>query len=164
MKVKKFFKGLLIGAAALTTTYLTYTAKKGHDFEESIEKVPETLDECAIGVKKQITVPAVPMRDMKIGAFFSTMDIDLSQVIAKEGQYDMDIEVRNATLCITLPENFRLNLTNTSILSSIYDDTSSETGDDTVTLSVFAKVYNGGLCFKYPSATDLSEAVVSMVH
>ena len=93
------FKDLLLGTAAFTfaasTAFFACVLKKGHDFEESMDKTGNALDQCVICGGKNKIVGDVPMQDMKIGVFCGGMSVDLSQVKADKKQYDLDIEVRN---------------------------------------------------------------------
>lgn len=155
------FKDLLLGTAAFTfaasTAFFACVLKKGHDFEESMDKTGNALDQCVICGGKNKIVGDVPMQDMKIGVFCGGMSVDLSQVKADKKQYDLDIEVRNGGVNVIIPENFKLNVTDRCRMGGICDDTRHPEGDGMVVLTVYADVCGGALHFENP--ISISEAI-----
>lgn len=150
MTFSKLIKKTFLAATAVSVSCLGYTLKKGFDFNESIEKTSDTLDICNIGKKISITYPASPMKDLKIGSFFGTATIDLTHLSFEEIQYDLDLDIRASTLCMIIPENVLLNVTGRCIAGRVYNEV-ADPEQPVCTLSVYAKVYKGALCFKTPS-------------
>lgn len=157
MKIKDLFLGTSTLVLGVSAAFFAHVVKKGHDFENSLDKTGNALDECVICSGKNKIVGDVPMQDLKLGAFCGGLSFDLSNVIANEKQYDLEIKVRNGFVNLIVPENFQLSVTDRCRFGGICDDTHHPSGSDKVLISIYADVSRGALHFENPIGTHLSE-------
>lgn len=143
-------KLLKLSAAALGlgAAYLAHIYRKGKNFLDSIDQVPDTLDRAVLCKTATVTYPVPVMKDMKIGAFLGHLKADLSDFTFPEGQYDLDITIAHGSVNIILPKNVRLNITSSGRLDSIYNEAQCTEAEGTVLISVYAKISHGTLHFE----------------
>ncbi|AFA49197.1 hypothetical protein [Acetobacterium woodii] len=148
MKIKNLF----IGATAVFITgmalYHATVIKKAKNFDASLNKDPDSLDETILYGGKMKDYKDQPMQDVKIGAFFGGMQLDFSDIITEKDHYQMDITIQNGGLNIIVPDRFKLKIDDTCKIGGIADNTVCCDPDNSVTLAVFADITCGGLNFE----------------
>jgi predicted membrane protein len=151
MKIRNLIiGGVAISCLCLTAAHSAYVFKKSKEFEKKMDLSEDSLDEMvAFGGKKK-NYSDQKMKDLKVGAFCGGMDMDLSEVVADEGDYRMDIEIHNGGINVVIPRNFKLNLVDRVKFGGVNDETICEDPKNAVSLSVRADVCFGGLNFENP--------------
>ena len=149
MKIKKFIiGGLALSIAGLSAFHAACVYKRSKEFEKTLDTSEGSLDDMVLFGGKRKNYKDQTMRDLKLGAFYGGMDIDLSEVIADEKDYRMDLTVEKGGLNVIIPDNFKLNLVDRCTFGGISDNTVCKKTKDCVSLSVRADVKFGGLNFE----------------
>ena len=148
MKIKNILIGTGVFFAAGMALYHASVIKKAKEFEASLDKSPESLDESVLYGGKLKDYNDQTMRDLKLGAFFGGMQLDLSNVVTEKNQYRMDVCVANGGLNVIVPDHFKLKITDSCKFGGIADNTVCQDPENAVALSVFADITCGGLNFE----------------
>lgn len=148
-------KNILLGTTAVFVTgmaiYHACVMKKAKDFDASLNKNPESMDETILYGAKKKDYKDQPMQDVKIGAFFGGMQLDFSSVLTETDHYQMDIMIQNGGLNIIVPDHFKLKINDTCHFGGIADNTVCCDPENSVDLTVFANITCGGLNFENAS-------------
>ncbi len=151
MNTKKFIIG---GVALVFAGFCAFHAacvyKEGKDFEKDLDPSEDSLDDMVLFSGKRKDYKDQAMKDLKLGVFYGAMEADLSQVVANEKDYRMDLTVNNGGLNVIVPDHFKLNLVDRCHAGGIADHTVCPSGKDSVSLSVRAEVKYGALNFENP--------------
>lgn len=151
MKIKNLvIGGIAIGCVTITSAYTAYVLKKGKEFERKMDNSEDSMDEIVLFGGKVKNCKDRKMKDLKAGAFCGGMEMDLSEVIAEDKDYRMDIEIRNGGLNVVIPKNFKLNLVDRCKFGGVCDQTVCDDPKNAVSLSVRANINFGGLNFENP--------------
>lgn len=154
MKVKNLLLGTCVVFVSGMALYNALVLKKGKEFDASLDKSPESLDESVTYSGKMKFYKGQTMRDVRIGAFCGGMQLDYSDVITEKKDYRMDIKIVSGGLNIIVPDNFRLKIVDTCQFGGISDNTVCKDLESSVALSVFADITCGGLNFENASPTE----------
>lgn len=153
MNTRKFIIGGLAFAsvsAGCCAFRLARLYKEAKAFEKDLDRGDDSLDDMVLFSCKKKNGKDQPMKDLKLGVFYGAMEADLSQVVADEKDYRMDLNVRTGGLNVIVPDNFKLNLVDRCRFGGIANHTVSPTSKDAVSLSVRADVKFGALNFENP--------------
>ncbi|KNZ42938.1 LiaF domain-containing protein [Acetobacterium bakii] len=154
MNIKKLLVGSLVVYVASITLCTAFVYKKGKNFESTLDKSPDSMDESITFGGKMKLLNGKVMRDLRVGAFSGGMQLDLTDVITDKKEYQMDIEVLYGGLNFIVPENFNVNLVDHSRFGGVSNNTICKDPENAVSLSVFADVNFGGINFENPVTAE----------
>lgn len=148
MKIKKLLVGSLVVYATGLALYSAIVFKKGKDFESTLDKSSESMDDSVTFGGKLKLYNGKVMQDLRIGAFCGGMQLDFTNVITDKKEYHLDVKLMSGGLNIIVPENFNISLVDHCHFGGVSNNTICEDPENAVSLSVFADVTCGGLNFE----------------
>jgi predicted membrane protein len=156
MNVKKFLIGAGVVYASTIAIYTAHVVKKGKNFEKTLDRGPESLDDAVICGGKDKSFAGQTMQDLRLGAFCGGMQLDFSRVVTEKNEYHMDIKVISGGLNVIVPDNFQLKIVDSCQFGGIADNTVCSDPENPIALSVFADIKCGGINFENANAKHFS--------
>ena len=157
MNIKKFLVGSLAVYAAGMALYSAVVLKNAKEFESTLDKNPESMDNAVTFGGKLKLYNGQVMRDLRAGAFCGGMQLDFTDVITDKKEYHMEVKVMSGGINIIVPENFNVSLVDHTIFGGVANNTDCKDLENAVSLSVFADITCGGLNFENPNKPTLEE-------
>ncbi|MGV8906718.1 MAG: LiaF domain-containing protein [Acetobacterium sp.] len=161
MKIKKILIGSLAVYATCVALYSAVVFKKGKEFESTLDKSPESMDDAVIFGGKLKLYNGQIMQDLRVGAFCGGMQLDFTDVITPKKEYHMEIKVLSGGFNIIVPDNFNISLVDHCLFGGVANNTVCDDPENAVSLSVFADIAGGGLNFENTIKPNIKEPLLS---
>lgn len=141
MKKRNIALTLIGGTLVTHLGLLGLNVKRALDFKKTLNKNLKSLDEFVLmgGINKEVSKK--PMQDLKIGAFYGGIYLDLSKVETYDKEYHLEIRSRCGGIYLIVPENVEVNFVDSTIMGGIETDISSN--KKTITFNILADVKCG---------------------